>query len=258
MAKEEKKGGVILYYEYEEHFKLLSREEIGDLVIAMLEYSTTGEVTTELSDLANMAFSFIKRQMNRDAEKYQKTCQKNAANGSKGGRPKKESADEESDNSDESDEKPNGFSENPEKPNGNFEKPKKAIKKEKEKEKEKENKNTHSLSECVNAHTCAREDTPAPVKKAYGKYENVLLTEEEYADVRARCAAYLDIFSEKLKHKGYKFDNHYAILLQWASEHGMIGERPVGNFDIDKAFESAVRKTAKRNKEKKYDLQNTG
>ena len=121
MASEEKNSGAILYFEYKEHFDLLSREDRGDLVSAMLEYGMTGEVITELSVCAKIAFSFIKMQMDRDADKYKKKCQKNAENGKAGGRPKKKGNSE--------DEKPNGFSENPQKPNGYFEKPKKANEK---------------------------------------------------------------------------------------------------------------------------------
>lgn len=171
MAKEEKNSGAILYFEYAEHFDLLSREDRGDLVTAMLEYGMYGVVTTELSACARMAFSFIKKQMDRDADKYKEKCEKNSANGSRGGRPKKESSDEKPNGYFKDDEKPNGFSENPTKPNGDFRKPKKANKKEKENENksenEKENINSYLcgdgdiLSAC--AHTC--EEIPPKSQK---------------------------------------------------------------------------------------------
>lgn len=230
MAKEEKNSGAILYFEYKEHFDLLSREDKGDLVSAMMEYGMNGVVSTELSTCAKMAFSFIKKQMDRDAEKYKKKCEKNAINGKTGGRPKKTE-----------DEKPNGYFENQTKPNDDFEKPKKPNKK--EKENKKENKNINTLSnERVDAH--AREDLPT--KQAYGKFGNVLLTDEEYADVKAKCPAFIDVFSDKLFKKGYKFDNHYEIILQWAKEKGMVKESRCGGYDTDEFFQKAVERTKRR------------
>lgn len=92
------KNSFILYQEYEEHFNLLTDEEKGELVTALFFYNRTGEEPA-LSGMVKMAFSFIKCQMERDAEKYKKTVEKRAAAGKQGGRPKKE------------DEKANGFSE---------------------------------------------------------------------------------------------------------------------------------------------------
>lgn len=258
----EKAAGIILYYEHAEQLNMLSREDRGDVMSAMLEYGMTGTFTVELSPVARMAFSFIKQQMDRDAEKYVKKCAKNAANGAKGGRPKaeKEESGEESED-DEEDEKPNGYFENPKKPNGFSEKPnkterkkikpKKANEKENENEKEKENKNTHSLSECVNAH--AREDTHTPEeipeKKAYGIYNNVLLTEEEYKDVCEKASGFLHTFSQILHDKGYRYDNHHDKLLEFYKDRTPkpVRDGPISQgFDVDDFFEKAVAKTRQR------------
>ena len=173
MANEEKNSGAILYFEYAEHFSLLSREDRGDVISAMLEYGMTGEVITKLSDCAKMAFSFIKKQMDRDADKYKKKCEKNAQNGKTGGRPKKKEALE--------DEKANGFSENPKKPNGFLEKPKKAKEKENKKEKENENKSENEKEninsflcgggDILSAHTYTHEKTP---QKSENRSEELL------------------------------------------------------------------------------------
>lgn len=76
-----------IYYDYEEHLELLSDEEKGQLLMAMLKYAKTGEVS-DLEGATMMAFSFIRLQMDRDDAKYEETCRKNRKNGSKGGRPK--------------------------------------------------------------------------------------------------------------------------------------------------------------------------
>lgn len=57
------------------------------------------------------------------------------------------------------------------------------------------------------------------VKESYGTFKNVLLTPSEYEDVFSwDNGATLNRFSEKLKSKGYKYQDHYAALLQWKAE----------------------------------------
>lgn len=259
----EKAAGIILYYEHAEQLNMLSREDRGDVMSAMLEYGMTGNFTVELSPVARMAFSFIKQQMDRDAEKYATKCAKNAANGAKGGRPKaeKEESGEESED-DEEDEKPNGYFENPKKPNGFSEKPnkterekikpKKANEKENENKKEKENKNTHSLSECVNAH--AREDPHTHEKKAYGTYENVLLTEEEYKDVCEKASGFLNTFSQILHDKGYRYDNHHDKLLEFYKDRTPkpVRDGPVSkDSELDEFWNKALERSRRKWEEKR-------
>lgn len=95
----EKRKSFIVYLEYRQHLELLSDSERGQLFTAMLDFAETGTVPM-LDGMAKMAFSFIKAQMERDAEKYNSKCERNRENGAKGGRPAKP--------------KPDG--ENPEKP----------------------------------------------------------------------------------------------------------------------------------------------
>ena len=53
----------------------------------MLVYSITGEAP-QLSGNERFLFPMVKAQIDRDIQKYDKTCQKNALNGKSGGRPK--------------------------------------------------------------------------------------------------------------------------------------------------------------------------
>jgi len=71
----EKKKSFILYCEYKNNIAVLSDEEKGRLFSAILEYADTGNIT-ELSGATAMAFSFIKNQLDINAEKYQATCEK--------------------------------------------------------------------------------------------------------------------------------------------------------------------------------------
>ena len=56
-------------------------------------------------------------------------------------------------------------------------------------------------------------------KHKYGKYNNVLLTEEEIKQLREKLPKdwenWIETFSEGLELKGYKYNNHYLAILQW-------------------------------------------
>ena len=69
------KRSFVLYYDYRDHLDLLKDEERGNLLMALLDYGEMGK-KPELEGAALMAFSFIAKQMDRDAEKYAQTCAK--------------------------------------------------------------------------------------------------------------------------------------------------------------------------------------
>ena len=81
-----------MYLDYEEHFKLMTDEQLGQLLRAIMEYEKTRQVP-QLDGMVKMAFSFIKAQLERDREKYEEKCAKNKENGKRGGRPKKNQTD---------------------------------------------------------------------------------------------------------------------------------------------------------------------
>ena len=87
------KSSFLIYLDYQEQFDLLTDEEAGRLIKAIIKYEKTGEIP-KLDGMLKMAFSFIKTQLDRDREKYNKKCEKNKENGRKGGRPKKEQKQE--------------------------------------------------------------------------------------------------------------------------------------------------------------------
>jgi len=64
----------------------LTNEQIGELFLAIKNYAKGEKV--ELSQILKIAFIPIKNQMDRDFEKYENICKRNAENGLKGGRPK--------------------------------------------------------------------------------------------------------------------------------------------------------------------------
>ena len=130
------KSSFLIYHEYREPLKLLTDEQRGRLLMALIDYSESG-VVPELDGISMMAFSFIQSQMDRDSKKYENRCSSNRENGKKGGRPKKEN------DSEENPKNPLGFEET-EKKTKNPKKPIKIKKKDKEKD---INKNTMCKSE---------------------------------------------------------------------------------------------------------------
>ena len=71
-----------MYHDYRQHLALLSHEEIGRLLLALLDYSDQGTLP-RLGGAANMAFSFIKAQIDRDHQNYQERCERNRQNAAK-------------------------------------------------------------------------------------------------------------------------------------------------------------------------------
>lgn len=96
------KSSFLIYLDYEEQFNLLTDEQIGQLMRAIIKYEKTREIP-QLNGIVKMAFSFIKTQLDRDREKYEARCEKNRENAKKGGRPRKNQNDNL---------KANGFNEN--------------------------------------------------------------------------------------------------------------------------------------------------
>lgn len=97
MAKNESaesKKSFLMYYDYEELLEDLPNEELGKLVRAMFKYEKLGFEDTELTGITKMAFSFIKRNLKRDKENYDKRSETSKLNGIRGGRPKKEKPNE--------------------------------------------------------------------------------------------------------------------------------------------------------------------
>ena len=104
------KNSFVLYTSYQKQISLLTMEQRGILLTAIMCYSSEQDLP-DMDGITSMAFSFIKADLDRDAEKYAKTCEARKEAGKKGGRPK-------------TDEKANAFLEKGKKANGFSEKQK--------------------------------------------------------------------------------------------------------------------------------------
>ena len=77
MSKEQK--GFIVYGDIKATADELTDEQLGKLFRGMIDYFISGECP-RFTDSLKFAFIPIKQQMDRDAEKYDKRCEKNREN----------------------------------------------------------------------------------------------------------------------------------------------------------------------------------
>lgn len=101
-----RKNSFVLYHSYAKHLKRLSDEQVGKLMRCVFHYSETGEVL-ELEPLLEVAFNFIKEDIDINKEKWERRAEINREVGKKGGRPKKSPTKPK---------EPNGFNKNPKEP----------------------------------------------------------------------------------------------------------------------------------------------
>ena len=73
------KKSFLIYYDSKEVFDAMTDEEVGQLVNALLNYAKSGNLPSLNSSL-NLVFLMMKKQIDRDAEKYTKVCEKNREN----------------------------------------------------------------------------------------------------------------------------------------------------------------------------------
>ena len=87
------------YHSYLEQLEAYTDEEVGRLFRACLRYSMDG-TTPEFTGNERFLWASLRQQIDRDKASYDTFCEKQKANGEKGGRPKK----------------PTGYSDNPNNP----------------------------------------------------------------------------------------------------------------------------------------------
>lgn len=69
----------VLYASYRSSISLLSMEQRGVLLTALFEYQSGGDLP-DMDNVTNLCFSFIRQQLDRDADAYDRKCKKNAEN----------------------------------------------------------------------------------------------------------------------------------------------------------------------------------
>lgn len=99
-------------------------------------------------------------------------------------------------------------------------------------------KNNKNIENGEEARACA-----TPSKHTCGKFQNVLLTEEQERDLRQRFpndhTAKIDRLSEYMHQTGKTYKDHYEIILKWAKEDG----EKQSSFNLDEFVKLAVEKS---------------
>ena len=193
-----------VFTDFAEVIEPLSEAERGRLFTAMLQYASTGE-TAELKGAERFVWPTAKQNIDRTRVE----AERNAACGSKGGRPKK----------------PAETDLNRKKPAETDLNRKKADK-DKDKDKDKDN-IIPPIS--PNGDIVPLEGDSAPAKHAYGEFDNVLLTDAELDKLKTRFtdwAERIERLSQYLKNKPKKrYESHYATILTWAAKDAKEDER---------------------------------
>ena len=151
------------YFSYLEAIEPLNDAERGRLWTALLIYSSTGTVP-EMRGNERFLFPSMKGQIDRDREKYDTFCEKQAENGRRGGRPPKPEDNSES-------QKTQAFFKEPKKAYDKDKDKEKAKEKEKEKDKEKKDgplsiPPTSPSYPPTDGSSCAEAGEPAPTPAA--------------------------------------------------------------------------------------------
>ena len=194
------KKSFVLFNDLSVPVKALSNEDAGQLFKAIFEYQNGG-IERELTPSVEIAFIFVKQQLDRNQEKYEAICERNRINGAKGGRPKEPK-------------EPTGLSGNPKEPK----KP-----------------DTDTDIDTDNDNDNEPEKKIKEVKHKYGEYNHVLLTDKEFKkleDVVVNREYWIKQMDEAIEMKGYKYKSHYMAILSWyRKDEDKKPERKIETFE---------------------------
>ena len=201
MAKNSKgKHNVLISTGYVTQIEKLSGDQAKNLLLAICAYQEETDMP-ELDPVTDMLFSVMKEEIDENTKRYEAQCVRNRENGKKGGRPKKNQEEP-----NETQNNPVGFSKTDSNP---------------------KNPDSDSDSDSDIDNDLKEKDLPKgkskkkkPDKVAFGEYQNVKLTMDEYSKlaeeygetVRKSCITFLD---EYIAEKGYKSKSHYLAIRRW-------------------------------------------
>ena len=246
----ERQGFTIYHSDLKSLSRFLNAEQIGKLMLAVGEYSETGELPAEIDPCIAGAIALLIPKIDDQRGKYEKTCERNRANRTSGvqSSPVVTSGDQWS------------------KDESSRDQQKQELKQELELKQEQEHNRILTDAdggEAANAHACAREHDPAeqppevdaywadadvaknatttqkppkvkPIRHKYGEYQNVLLTDEDCAKLKAEFPTEYEALIERLSaymaSTGRAYKNHLATMRNWARrdmEKGTARSSPI-------------------------------
>ncbi|SFC88587.1 DUF6291 domain-containing protein [Ruminococcus albus] len=210
-----KSKSFMLYKEWEETFLALESDaERGELIRGVFAFVKTGEVPDFKGGL-KIAFIMIANQLRRDAERYEKICQRNQKNARK--RWKSSDNTVVTENSTLSNESATAYDPMP--------MDTKNADKEKDEEKDKDEVKDEGEGKEITANREYPEHTPSPAHRKYkfGEFRNISLSFGEYGSLVNRfgkhmtdkCIESMDTYMEQT---GKVYQSCYAKLKNWISE----------------------------------------
>ena len=227
----------MLYKDWEDIFQALdSREEIGELVMALFAYAKRGE-TPKLSGGVKIAFLMMRAAIERDGIAWEEMCAQRSECGKKGGRPKKsdesgntdEKAEQTAASADNAEEKPQGINDTAEKPKAftetkRFSEKAKKADKDKDKDKDIDKDKDKDIDKDIDIDKVREKDagTAESVVRSFGTHKNIMLTSEQYNELESRCRSvglslesYISKLSQWLFTKGRHCTDPYRIISGW-------------------------------------------
>lgn len=222
-----KQGFTIFHADVNALSSVLTAEQMGRLFVALSRYSECGEA--DVADDLKGVFALLAPKIDQQNAKYAETCARNRTN--------RTSRDQSSQVVTSGDQSSQVVSSRPQQ----------------EQELKQEQEHNRILTdvdggEAANAHACAREHDPAEqppevdaywadadvaknatttqkpkvkaIRHKYGEYQNVLLTDEDYAKLKAEFPTEYEALIERLSaymaSTGRAYKNHLATMRNWA------------------------------------------
>lgn len=202
------KKSFILYCDLLENIESLSMSQRGELLTAILLYENEKELP-EMDGLVKLAFSFIKLDLDRNAEKYNAICEKRREVGKLGGAPK---GNKNALKQPKQPKQPNGF-ENNQNNQMVFETTKNNQKQAKQPDNDNDNVNDNDNDNEINIY---KKNT----KKKHGSFLNVCLSDEELERLindfdETDVMNTIEDLSCYMKSKGKRYKDHCATIRNW-------------------------------------------
>lgn len=210
------KDSFVLKTDYDDRLNDLTDEEIGKLIRAIFKYEKF-QKEPKLDRLLMNIFNFIKVDLDKNREKYEKKCKRN-----------KEAVEKRWN----------------EKDTNEYER----IKKIQTYTNDTDNDNEYdsdyeydiSKKENIQKKKCVSKRKDSLQKKKYGNYKHVLLTDKEYKALQKDYTNYqelIDYLDEYMEMKTYKVKSHYLAIKRWVVDavsekrHRNTGKETIQRFE---------------------------
>lgn len=245
-------AGFMLYHGDGKNLEMLDNDSLGAIMRALIRYAREGEEPVDLDPMAKVIFAMLREKIDFDAAKYQK---KSEAGAKSGGRPKAEESSKKQTEADGSKNKQTEAEESIGDQTGVNTKsytlnlrpytlnPKSdTILSDSDNGGKAANAHeTHevpdtddgSIAVAKNATTTQKPKVKA-IRHKYGEYQNVLLTDDDYAKLKAEFPTEYEALIERLSaymaSTGRAYKNHLATMRNWARrdlEKGVARSSPI-------------------------------